>query len=478
MAPNNRSFRRETHHVNDVELDPENPRIRLRRHADPSQCIERLAHDEGSHLVNLCRNIADNNLGVDPLVAEGRDQELVVKDGNRRIACLKMLQNPNLAPDSIQDPISRIAANATFTPEEIEFEVTEDHEAILEHMRREHAGEGRGEGTRNWKTVEIARFELDNGFRGDDEEAARILRYAEDANLAEIPPNLPITNLTRFLTQERIKAIGFEDLSPRPAQLNQPPGVVHRRLQKIIHDLYTGRINVRRSPGEGELSFMFPENQEEYLQELLAITPQDTGEEDHQTQEDDSGLSGAGLSSGEKATGQEEGLDQEGSTQFDQQTGAESGRGRHRREQPPRWQRQKVIKNVSDYGVRGLPSGKTGDIHNELKKIRVDLYPYACASLVRMFVELSIDHYIRSRNLTLRDPTISRKLRAAADDMHNQGVIEQNYRDSCKQYADRDKISVATFHGIVHDPNFAAERQVINSTWDNLLFFLRKCWEV
>lgn len=469
MAFNNRRFWREQLQVMDeVELDPENPRIRLRQNADPNQCIERLAESEGSHLVNLCRHIAQNGLGVNPLVAEARGQERVVKDGNRRLACLKMLQNPNLAPESIQERIGRIAAEANFAPEELEFEVSEDHIAILEHMRREHTGEGGGEGTRDWKTIEIARFELDYGFRGDDEEAARILRFAEDENLAEIPLNLPITTLTRFLNQDRIREIGFSDLSPRPPELNQPPGVVHQRVQKIIHDLSAGIINVKRTPGDREYSFMYPGHQTLYLNELLSITPVETGEQDQQPSENEK-QNGNSIES-EKKTGEK----RQDKNQSDSQSQKRYRGGSYKED----WDRDKVIKYVGRDGIPRLTRGKVGSVNKELQRINVQKNPIACAVLIRMFIEFSVENYIQNSSVKDHKENLPDRLGKCIDNMVQNGRFEKKRGDILKQYAGRDLLSIRTLHGIVHDPNFQPDYQIVNKTWDNLLEFLQACWEV
>ncbi len=242
MAPNNPNFERETLSVHDLELDPENPRIGLSPAADINHCIERLAYPDGEHLVALAKDIAASNLGLDPIVAEKRNNERVVRDGNRRLACIKMLHNPNISPETIIAKIRQISVNADYIPDQLECFVSDNESAILEHIARVHTGEGQGEGRKSWTALETSLFMLEHDLRSGNKNAARLIRYAQNEGIADIPPDLPISTISdRFLTRERIEAIGFSDLSAHPPQLNQTPEVVRKRVKKIISDLSSGR---------------------------------------------------------------------------------------------------------------------------------------------------------------------------------------------------------------------------------------------
>ncbi|WP_155984437.1 MULTISPECIES: hypothetical protein [unclassified Thioalkalivibrio] len=469
MAKND--FRRELLPLMDLELDPTNPRIRLRANADRRDCIEQIAED-GDHLVALAKDISAKGLGLDPIVVEPRDGMLIVRDGNRRVSCLQMLLNPQLAPERIRRRIQR-AADAAIVPENVECHVSEDEYAIREHMHRKHTGEGQGEGHRDWKTVEQARWEIDNGFPCDDETAACLMRYAEDKDIAAIAPDLPITTLTRFLNNQRIQQIGFDGLSAqvRPPQLNQDERVVVKRVCKIIEDLKTKHISVSRNPGPGKLSMMDPDDQKTYLAELLDVkAPQGTAARD----------TGTDTSEEEQFAGVDHGG---GSviSEAEDDKGAAKGRGVEpsgARTQPPSWKRTHVASPVKHNGVTKLPAQakKAKSVHAELTRLNVANFPNAAAVLVRMFVELSVTTYLERQNVTCKTTELRDRVKIAVDDMKNRSIIsDPREAAGYKQHTSNEWISTQTLHGFVHH-EFIAEQQIVNTLWDNMLPFLRHCW--
>lgn len=457
---NNDEFKRQNLPVMDLELDPTNPRIRLRSTADHRDCIEQMAVD-GDHLVALAKDIADKGLGIDPIVVETVGEQWLVRDGNRRVSCLHMLHNPNLAPLRIRSRIQRIAQDAS-PPDILECHISSDRGAILEHMRRKHSGEGQGEGLRAWKTVEQARWEIDNGYPCQDESAAFIVRYAESKNLMSIPHDLPITTLTRFLNNERIREIGFTDLCTDPPTLNQNESVVLARMRKMIEDLDSKHISVSRNPTPGQLTMMEAEHQEMYMAELLSVGASHRG----------SSADGAGTSGnpGEGTAGSEAGSEGSKGT-----TGRTTSGGRA---QQPSWKRLYVAHPVKQNGVPGLPSDakKAKSVQHELRILNVTKCPNAAAVLVRMFLELSVNAYFNRKRVSCKAPDLQKRVKRAVDHMVDQGIITHTHEASgYKQLTSTEWVSVQTLHGFVHS-EFIAEQHTVNTFWDNILPFLRHCW--
>jgi len=83
--------------VDGLQLDPMNVRLDLPEDAIEADIIQELFQNEKA--LSLVNNIASTGLYTHemPIVVE-RDGELVVVDGNRRVAALKAIQNPYLAP--------------------------------------------------------------------------------------------------------------------------------------------------------------------------------------------------------------------------------------------------------------------------------------------------------------------------------------------------------------------------------------------
>lgn len=454
---NNNAFERQNLPVMDLELDPTNPRIRLRSNADHRDCIEQMAED-GDHLVALAKDIADKGLGIDPIVVEPVGEQWLVRDGNRRVSCLQMLHNPNLAPRRIRSRVQRIAENAS-PPETVECYVTRDRATILEHMHRKHSGEGQGEGLRAWKTVEQARWEIDSGYPCSDESAALIVRYAENKELMPIPHDLPITTLTRFLNQQRLREMGFNDLSLDPPKLSQNEPVILARVRKMIEDLDSRHINVSRNPGPGQLTMMGAEGQEKYLAELLA-----TGAAaDNDSPQDDTEASGNRGEGTAAVDGKAEATE----------PGPTGGRA-----QQPSWKRLHVTHPVNRNGVPRLPADakKAKAIHHELRYVNASKCPHAAAVLVRMFLEVSVNAYLDRKGVSCKTLELQRRVKTAVDHMVREGTItNEREANGYKQHTSNESISTQTLHGFVH-AEFIAERQIVNTFWDNILPFLRYCW--
>src|SRR5205814_8885278 len=85
--------------ISSILLDVENARIRAGR--DQDDCIARILRKVGQ-MMALMESIAEDGLTTIPVlvspVAGAKRRTWVVRDGNRRITALKLLNEPNLCP--------------------------------------------------------------------------------------------------------------------------------------------------------------------------------------------------------------------------------------------------------------------------------------------------------------------------------------------------------------------------------------------
>lgn len=84
--------------VNDIRLDPRNVRLDIPTGLPEPDIVQDLFTNERA--LSLVEGIAKVGLLTHevPIVLE-RDSQLIVVEGNRRVAALKAIQNPYLAPD-------------------------------------------------------------------------------------------------------------------------------------------------------------------------------------------------------------------------------------------------------------------------------------------------------------------------------------------------------------------------------------------
>lgn len=130
-------------------------------------------------LMNLAKSIAEDGYQneAEPILTIEKDGKYIVRDGNRRITCVKMLRNPQqykaILDDAdltrLQDLAHRHKSNIPDTLEVLVFQ--ENEEAKLKNIiRRKHDGPQDGAGTLPWPSVAKGRFYNKKDFTGKLEE--------------------------------------------------------------------------------------------------------------------------------------------------------------------------------------------------------------------------------------------------------------------------------------------------------------------
>lgn len=130
-------------------------------------------------LMNLAKSIAEDGYQneAEPILTIEKDGKYIVRDGNRRITCIKMLRNPQqykaILDDAdltrLQDLADRHKSNIPDTLEVLVFQ--ENEEVKLKNIiRRKHDGPQDGAGTLPWPSVAKGRFYGEKDFTGKLEE--------------------------------------------------------------------------------------------------------------------------------------------------------------------------------------------------------------------------------------------------------------------------------------------------------------------
>lgn len=115
-------------------------------------------------MLNLAKDIKEHGLLENQqivVVYSERYKKYVVYEGNRRIAAIKLLMNPekfNFLSKVTIDKVKRIAKNATLI-DTVDCYVTDEDEAFW-IMERVHSGEDKGRGTKEWGAREKENFQV------------------------------------------------------------------------------------------------------------------------------------------------------------------------------------------------------------------------------------------------------------------------------------------------------------------------------
>ena len=130
------------------------------------------------------------------------------------------------------------------------------------------------------------------------------------------------------------------------------------------------------------------------------------------------------------------------------------------------------------------------EIFEELRSLKLAEYPNAIAVLLRVFMELSVDHYLEKNNIPLKKnhPNPSRagssifksladKIGDARDHMISHGANRKDFIMIDKALSDRNHpLSVDLQHAYVHDQHFAPNQRDLVLAWDNGQPFFNKIW--
>jgi len=103
-------------------------------------------------MLALARDIAEKKEIYEPPLVYHDGDRYVVYDGNRRITCLKLLQNPRRAPTvELQSFFSNLKSNRQGPyPVKIQCQVESDRDRIDDILFRRHTGSQNGVGQSTW----------------------------------------------------------------------------------------------------------------------------------------------------------------------------------------------------------------------------------------------------------------------------------------------------------------------------------------
>jgi hypothetical protein len=189
-----------------LHLNTSNPRFEPV--GSEPEVIAQLFKEES--VLAVARDIADRG-EISPLeliaVVEMPDNRghYTVAEGNRRVCALKVLQDPNKAPDLETRQIIKDLAKDKSLPTTLPVVIFEDEAAARQWIELRHMGAQDGVGTRQWSSPQKTRF------AGDSSPNTLSLALLDRAELlqwitADQRKKIPITTLTRYLSNPVVRS--------------------------------------------------------------------------------------------------------------------------------------------------------------------------------------------------------------------------------------------------------------------------------
>jgi len=253
--------------INRLRLDPENPRLAtsVRRPTQRELIADLLEHEE---VMDLVRDIARQGyFPNESLVAIRDGANTIVVEGNRRLAALKLLLNPELAPDAYQKRIRQHADNNQLAIKKVQVVLAPTRTAAVPLIIARHNGEA----VKAWTTIMQARFlqsRIDHGL-GIDEvaqetglERAEVVRQLRDAKLYDVirslplgataekvvndPRQFPFTTLRRLIEYSSVQdVLGMQTDERYGFVTTLPADRFQTVLARIVTDIATGEVTSR-----------------------------------------------------------------------------------------------------------------------------------------------------------------------------------------------------------------------------------------
>jgi hypothetical protein len=156
-----------------------------------------------------------------------------------------------------------------------------------------------------------------------------------------------------------------------------------------------------------------------------------------------------------------------------------SARSRRRRRVQPT--RTTVIPRSSTLDVK---PPRINAIYNELSTLNVEQYPNACSVLTRVFIELSVDHYVSEKKLLtdkqVRDLPLAKRLKTVVTKLEKSGDIPARLARAMEAMADNQRsavgASVVTMNQYIHNEFVYPKSHDLYATWDEIAPFMEKLW--
>lgn len=452
MGPRNAS-------IAELMLNGANPRIAAAR--SEREALQKILEDQEDKLLALAQSIVADGLNpMDRLLVTLHAEfpgRLVVLEGNRRIAALKILANPTVLSDlnvraTLKKQFDKLARQFDRTSvEPIDCYEVEDPTIGSKWIRLRHTGENGGRGIVGWSGIARARFR-------NQDPALQVLEFVEKhgnlstQELENIQAGFPITTLDRLLSSRDVRQkLGFEVRSGTVVS-GLPPGELVKPFQHIVRDLLSKAINVSQLKNKAQ--------QREYLDSLP------------RTAKPNQSKAGAARPIVDSRDG-------------DVPSDPPKPKAAPRKAAAERPERTTLAPRRTKLDIP--ESHRARRIFVELTRLRVADTPNAAAVLFRVFLELSVDHLLDAAKLgaTYKDPksgrVVDKSLKSKVDEtiayLVKQGASERDYKAVARGVSvQKSPMSIELLNAYVHNRFTTPTTHDLLAAWNDAQPFFEAVW--
>ncbi len=437
--------------VEDLRFDLKNPRYP--NLANQRDALQKIVDAQDDKLAVLADDIATQGLNPGERIFVTEDEaeggKYLVLEGNRRLAVLMILSRPALLDslgvrDALKKRFKDIAKKFHLDAiEPIECMVFDQREEANHWIELRHMGENNGKGIVGWDGIQSARF------RGNSA-SLQIVDFVKrsgalHAETVEKLATFPITNLDRLVSNPHVREVLGIQLVHGQIETKLPPDEVIKGLTRLVTDIADKQITVSNIKGK--------EQREKYIDKFSKSDRPDVTK-----------ASKISKPLGSLAAAQ----------------GAKPMLSNRQAKRSTRQASDRMMLIPSSCVLK-IKDPRINAIYKELRTMRVDNFPNASAVLLRVFMELTVDHYIETHGLTVngtgRRIELAKKLSAVADHLQANGIRKGILHPVRVAVSNSSNImSVDTFHHYVHNTHMIPKPVDLNKTWDSLQPFFEKIW--
>ncbi|NTF69773.1 hypothetical protein [Rhizobium rhizogenes] len=477
--------------IEDLRLDIKNPRIAEAN--SQRDALQKIVTDQDIKLVALAESIVEDGLNpMDRFLVIPSEEELnkyVILEGNRRLAALKILRNPAvLTGMQVRGPVKKRFEElaAAFDSDDLShadcFDIEAREDAAM-WINQRHTGENEGRGIVDWSGVASARF------RGNDP-ALQALDFVTmrggltDDEKAKIAERFPITTLDRLLSTPAVRAIIGVDIKGGKLLSGLPFSELIKPLQRMVRDLVSGTItvtNLKRQPqmvayasslGNDLPDLTSASGSVLPIEDILPPTPSATSGANN-TNSTAGANSGQGGHAGQGGAG----------------SGPSGGTGGSSAASNPGSKKKSPSRGpalIPRTCVLRVTNTKVAEVTKELRTLPVKTYPHAISVLFRVFLELSVDEYLKRHGINLTvtvtggrvtDKKLAKKVEEAVQHMVSTGAPSKELTGITKALSDKhNPLHPDTLHAYVHNAFFSPTERDLTVSWDNAQPFFERLW--
>ena len=441
--------------IADLHINIENPRFEIV--GSQREAIKTIIEDQSDKLLSLADDIT--NEGLNPgdtifvTIHEKQTNQYNVLEGNRRVTALKLLENPDLIPEtnkSLLNKFKKLSKQYSKSPIEKVPCVLFDEEKDAEHwIELKHTGQNDGVGTVVWDAQQKSRY--DERVKGTSSYALQILDFLKkensvDPELKESFGKVKSSSLQRLATDPDFRRVSGIDIKDGKVITRYEPAEVAKPLTKAANDLLSKDFTVK--------DIYYKDDRLKYIETFKKNDLPD------KTQE---------LSGDWELT----------STITPQKADKKKAKSKGKKNKDLKSKRYKVIPKST---IIHISQPRVNKIYHELKDLDLTVFENSAALAFRVFIELSLDSYIEKNPISgvSSNSKLSHKLKSVATDLETRGILERNKLKGAYTAATmKDSIfSIDTFNAFVHNKDFNPDSEQLKKNWDNLEIFFVKLWEL